>query len=364
MSLPDEWTHDAARLPVAFAQVREDPAVDAALLAEWGGAARVIMIASGGDTAAFLTARGAAASLHLVDVNPAQLALTRLKLHLLRRTPPAGRAAILGHRAMHVPDRAAALLAIGAEVQVHPETLGPSELLASAGPDQAGRYEILFARLRMSLSPRRSEVAALMRLGDPIEQARRVRPGSVLGAAMEAAFASTMRLENLVALFGAEATRNPAQDFSGHFAQRTRRALATFPARENSFLTQLLLDPPDAVLPDWASAPAPDVWPEIGYTQGDMVDALRNLPAGQAEFVGLSNILDWLSPEAARETLHLAWRALRPGGVALVRQLNSSLEIPPLGTQFHWEKERAAALHATDRSFFYRALHIARRPGP
>ena len=92
-----------------------------------------------------------------------------------------------------------------------------------------------------------------------------------------------------------------------------------------------------------------------------MVDALRARPEAAADFVHLSNILDWLSPEAASETLALAWRALRPGGVVVVRQLNSSLDIPPLGPRFAWLRGLATAWHRRDRSFFYRALHVGRK---
>jgi len=45
----------------------------------------------------------------------------------------------------------------------------------------------------------------------------------------------------------------------------------------------------------------------------------------------------------------------------LIRQLNSTLDIPALGAQFAWEESEAAALHAADRSFFYRGLHLGRK---
>jgi S-adenosylmethionine-diacylglycerol 3-amino-3-carboxypropyl transferase len=365
MKPADPWTHEAARLPIAFAQVREDPQVDAALLSEFGGRARVLMIASGGDTAALLAAAEQASHLHLIDVNPAQLALTQIKLHLLRHASPSDRAALLGHRRMSPGERTMALAAAFAELRLADNVFGPPELVARLGPDQSGRYEILFAHLRACLAKHQDDVSALLDMDDPAAQAARLAFGAPLGATLDAAFDSAMRLENLVALFGAEATRNPLQDFSRHFAERTRRAFGMFPARTNSFLAQLLLDPPtDAGFPDWMLKNAPARWPEIVCTRSTMMDALRALPEAEADFVHLSNILDWLSPEAAGETLALTWRALRPGGLTVVRQLNSSLEIPPLGGCFDWQHELAAELHREDRSFFYRALHVGRKPGP
>lgn len=361
MKPADPWTNEAARLPLAFAQVREDPQVDAALLKGFGGKARVVMIASGGDTAALLVARELAAHLHLVDANPAQLALTRLKLHLLRQLQPDARPPLLGHLPLPRAERTERLATLCEELALSETVFGPVEFVAEVGPDYAGRYEVLFHHLREHLAAHRAEIAALMSLDDPAAQARRVAPGTALRAALDRAFDRVMSLENLVALFGAEATRNPLQGFPRHFAERTFHALATFPARTNSFLAQLLLDPPAAGFPDWLPAPAPARWPEIVYTHAPMVDALRALPEAEADFVHLSNILDWLSPEAAAETLALVWRALRPGGVTVVRQLNSSLDIPPLGPRFGWLRALATAWHRRDRSFFYRALHVGRK---
>jgi len=51
-------------------------------------------------------------------------------------------------------------------------------------------------------------------------------------------------------------------------------------------------------------------------------------------------------------------KALRPGGWTLIRQLNSTLDIPSLGTGFEWRADLAERLHSQDRSFFYRNLHV------
>src|SRR5688572_14880066 len=96
----DAWAQAAAKLPIAFSQVREDPRVDEAALHTLGSGARVFMIASGGDTASALSAGGRVGHLTLVDLNPAQLALTRLKLRLLRFVSRVERLKILGHLPM------------------------------------------------------------------------------------------------------------------------------------------------------------------------------------------------------------------------------------------------------------------------
>jgi S-adenosylmethionine-diacylglycerol 3-amino-3-carboxypropyl transferase len=52
---------------------------------------------------------------------------------------------------------------------------------------------------------------------------------------------------------------------------------------------------------------------------------------------------------------------LRPGGWTLIRQLNSTLDVPSLGERFDWLAGPAAELLRRDRSFFYRKLHLGRK---
>src|SRR5262245_7051936 len=94
------WVEEAATLPIAFAQVREDPRIDRHVVEQLGTAARICMIASGGCTAAVLATLPNVAAIHLVDPNPAQLALTRLKLRLLETSEPDYRLRLLGHGPM------------------------------------------------------------------------------------------------------------------------------------------------------------------------------------------------------------------------------------------------------------------------
>ena len=104
------WLDQASVLPVAFAQVREDALLDYEVARSVGEGARVAMVASGGCTVALLAGMANIAHLHFVDPNPAQLALTRLKLRLLETTDPKERQALLGHAPMAPTDRAARLI--------------------------------------------------------------------------------------------------------------------------------------------------------------------------------------------------------------------------------------------------------------
>jgi S-adenosylmethionine-diacylglycerol 3-amino-3-carboxypropyl transferase len=68
--------------------------------------------------------------------------------------------------------------------------------------------------------------------------------------------------------------------------------------------------------------------------------------------------LDWLSPAEASETLATARAALRPGGRVVVRQLNSSLDIPLLDNGLQWDHALGVTLLQQDRSFFYRRIFV------
>jgi S-adenosylmethionine-diacylglycerol 3-amino-3-carboxypropyl transferase len=241
------------------------------------------------------------------------------------------------------------------------DVLGPPDLVAATGPDQAGRYEALFAQLQEALREVVDELAALLQLRNPMEQARRVQSDTALGAALDSAFDSVMALPNLIELFGEGATRNRFQPFSRHFAERTRHVLSTLPAADNPYLWQMLLGRfPEQIPYPWLLKPSPSRSPDVIWTQSGMAEALDGRTQ-TFDFIHLSNILDWLPPTEAQSLLEHTWTALRPGGWTLIRQLNSTLDVPSLGERFDWLAGPAAELLRRDRSFFYRKLHLGRR---
>lgn len=369
----DSWVHEAEKLPLYFALVREDPQVDTAVCKMLAPGAKVLMIASGGCTAAALAASGRVSSLYLVDANKGQILLSLLKLYMLSHLPPADRFALLGHTSMPASDRQERLneALSGTRLQFAEknssisfalEELGPPALLGANGPDRLGRYEVLFAQLRAALSAEEEALNALFAAADIAEQIALAAPNTALGRALDAAFSQVMSLENLVALFGAAATQNRVQPFAQHFLERTRVALAAFPAADNPYLADLLLGRFTGAALPWLNLNLvePDRLPDIACSVAPMSTVLQ-AHKGEFDFVHLSNILDWLSREEAGLVLELAHQALRPGGKVLIRQLNSTLDIPSLSGNFSWLTAEAAALHKCDRSFFYRQLHLGEK---
>ena len=322
------WIDEAAALPVAFAQVREDPLLDLDVVEAAGAPARVVMVASGGCTAAFLAASGKVAALTLVDPNAAQLALTERKLALLSR-PPAERLAALGHRP-------------------HDEN----------GDDYRGRYERVFAAFRARLGHREALLALALKPNLAVQHDLLV--SALFGGepAMRVAFAEAFRQRTLVRLFGEGATANRAVDFDEHFFDRTMRAVARWTIAENPWLAQLLVGRFGRAVYPWLDAPATMSLPPVETKNAGMLAALAGMEPRSADVVHLSNILDWLDPGAAEAPISAAARVLRPGGVVIVRQLNSTLAASSFAERIEWDDAWGARLLAADRSFFYRAIHV------
>ncbi len=312
------WVEQAARLPVAFAVVREDPQLDLEVLRHLPPRPDVVMIASGGETALRLASEPLT-SLLLVDLNPAQLELVRRKWQLSQGDREQA-LLVLGHRP---GDRRPFLCGL------EDNSLGPFEFVCEHGLDYLGRYEAVFRDFQEH--------------GD---------------------FQRSFRLDNLVALFGEGATRNPRQPFADHFAKRTEQARQRPDAAANPFLQQVLQGRfPENITWDWLQAESwnrPRIIPQ--YRHGEMHAVLSTLPDESADFVHLSNILDWLSPDAGAALLQQTARVLRRGGATLIRQLNSSLDIPALPSALTWDRERGRQLASRDRSYFYPEIHWGRRP--
>jgi S-adenosylmethionine-diacylglycerol 3-amino-3-carboxypropyl transferase len=173
-----------------------------------------------------------------------------------------------------------------------------------------------------------------------------------------------MDLETLVRVFGPDATQNRRQEFALHFSERTRAALDVFLLRQNPFLCQVLVGERRPFRPvPWLELPRQPVVADLSESVGVMTDVLTATDVGGADLVHLSNILDWLHPDDASATLEAASRALRPGGAVIIRQLNSLLDVRSFDAfdAFDWDVERSRRYQSTDRSYFYRDIHVGRK---
>src|SRR4051812_8077993 len=166
------------------------------------------MVASGGCTAAFLAGSGTVAELMLVDPNPAQIALTRLKLHLLSHAWREERALLLGHRSDRgTGTRGPRLNAAADAAGVSLEELGPGSLVTGAGPDEAGRYEQVFSQFRTEMRSRGQGATVLSLFGmTDLEEQRAAVRGPAFSSALRDACDATFDLPILEKLYGTAAT--------------------------------------------------------------------------------------------------------------------------------------------------------------
>jgi len=355
------WTRSAAKLPLLFAQVREDPALDLALVERQNAGVRVIMIASGGCNAAALAASPRVESLHLVDANPAQIALARLKLFLLRTADPDERMAVLGHRPTRQVARGRLLENAARGAGIDPAALGDRDLLARVGADRAGRYECLFAELRRLLGRAGDALESVLSTRDAGSRRSAVAPDAPLGRALDHALAGAFATRDIVRVFGTAATRNPRIPFERHFAARLRMAVGRWGLGGNPYLDQVLLGRFAGTAYPWLLAEATRSMPRVSWQVASIQQALIEAHKGSFDLVHLSNIVDWLDPESAQRTLALSARALAPDGLLILRQLNSRIDVAALGGEIEWDFPLARALHRSDRSFFYQRVHVGRR---
>ena len=149
--------------------------------------------------------------------------------------------------------------------------------------------------------------------------------------------------------------------FADHFVSRTRHALSTMPANTNPFLWQVLLGRfPCGANSAWLESPLQRPNTALEFSTTAMCNVLKNEDR-KFHFIHLSNILDWLSVEEAGELLDVAAKRLVSGGWVIIRQLNSSLDIPALGGSIKFLPDEGERLLRRDKSFFYQQLHIGRK---
>jgi S-adenosylmethionine-diacylglycerol 3-amino-3-carboxypropyl transferase len=355
-----EYAVQASQLPIAFSIVREDSSQDLEIIQRYFPAEKVslCMVASGGCTAVLLVAQASLRDLTLVDPNPAQLALTKLKLQLLS-LPTQKRLEILGHVPFDFAERKAIMQGYMLALGIDKNIFGNVDSIAQEGLDSAGRYEKVFEALRAELNPYKNEISTLFSGTDVALQSKLIAPDSSFGKALDAALDKIMSQENLVKIFGDKATANRVQDFSRHFAERIRVYLAHHLASSSPWLAHMLLGYfyNEQKFP-WLMTTAVCSMPEINYYHGFMNDVLAQSESERYHVIHLSNIIDWLSPEEAKKTLALAHRALKPGGVVIIRQLNSNIDIPSMGKNFMWDMKVSQEFLKNDRSFFYRNFFV------
>lgn len=301
----------AASPAVSFAHVREDSGLDLALF-ETIVPRNAFLIASGGDLVAHLAPK-ISQRLLVVDQSPVQLELTAKKLD---RT------------SLHPPER--------------------QDWNNSASD---GKYERLFAWLRR-LSGDLTPLFA-----PPLERPFETLEWKRLVTACHVVFSSNV----LRKVFGPTAVQGAAVSFDEHFINQLAAVVASPRRLKNPWLEEMLLGEFRTSRYPWLEANPAAVSAMVTY---HAVNLETSWPDGdiKLDYIGLSNVTDWMGPDEAVRLVTRAWNSLAPGGILFIRQLNSTHNFASMCHGLNWRIQEAALLLTKDRSFFYSRLYLARKP--
>ncbi len=368
-----------------YNQIWEDPDVDLAALA-LGPVSRVVTIASGGCNVLNYLLAGPA-SIVAVDLNPAHIALTRLKLAAVR----------------HLPDQETFFRFFGfadqkANLRLYTRHLRP-HLDAETRAFWDGRAPLIGRRInyfakglyRRALLGRFIGFAhrsARLFGGDPtrmltatsLEEQRRIFDESVAPVFDHKMIRALCRLPVSFYSLGIPPAQFEAlrRDADGRlvdlFRDRVRRLACDFPIADNYFAWQAFgrgydrvhrqAVPPYLRTDSFAALRAKADRVETRLVS--MTDFLAAEPAQSCDAYVLLDAQDWMGPE----TLNALWREItrtaKPGARVIFRTAGRESPLPgalapELLSAWRYETERSQALFARDRSAIYGGFHLYRR---
>jgi len=356
--------------PLLYSQCWEDPAVLAAALAPAPGA-RLLSVASAGDNSLALLLTDPAEVLAF-DRNPTQLRVVELKIAALRALPRVEALELLGARPCARREDLLARVRSALPLQSRsfwdqPEPRG----WLRRGLLFQGRFDRYLAGFREWVLPwvhSRPVVERLLRLDQPEEQRR-----------FYDEVWDTRRWRGLFRLFFSRRVmaakgRDPAffqqvgeQPVAEAFLERARWALTALPVRSNPYVGLILAGEfrEESWLPPYLQADTYEqVAARVGRVrlhEGELGDLLGALDAQSLNGFNLSDLFEYLGDDACLAR----YRGLARVGAAGARLCYWNLLVPrtrppALDSLLEPEPERAAALHAQDRAFFYRRLVVER----
>jgi len=346
---------------IRYANCWEDAEVLSRGLAPLAGA-RCLSIASAGDNALSLLARGAA-SVVAVDRSPGQLALLELKMAAFRSLAHPDLLAFLGARpgARRLALYAALRPALGAAARDFWD-LRPRVL--AEGVVHGGRLEAYFRTFRRRILPlvhRPPVVAALLAAKD----------GSARERFYEGTW-DTWRWRLLFRLFFSrpvmgrlgrdpELFRYVEGPVSERILARTREAFTALPGEDNPYLHYVLTGGFGPALPDYLRPehypPIRDGLDRLHPRRGSVEDVLDGLPPRSIDAFNLSDVAEYMDVAAYHALLARLRRVAAPGARVAYWNLLAPRRRPP--SMAHWldaREEEALRLHREARAFFYQAF--------
>jgi S-adenosylmethionine:diacylglycerol 3-amino-3-carboxypropyl transferase len=354
-----------------FAQVREDPLLEIEALAP-GADDSLVVVGSGGCTALSLLAEGAG-RVAAVDLNRSQNHLIELKLAAVTSLPREALLGALGGSKWPRADR------VDAYVAIRPR-LSP----AACAYWDARRTTIERGVLDAGVTERfiRGVVAALQLLVHPRSRVERLLACASIHEQRELFDREwdTLRWRAFFRILLNRVVFHRAYDpaffahleqpsFAAHFRSRAEYTLTRLGVRDNYFLHQMLTgvypaDHPDGVPPFLGEAGCraiSDASDALTLVDGSVTEYLKTLPDASVSGFALSNICEWLSPDAIDELFAHVVRTARPEARLCFRNFVGWTEVPERWRALVVE-DRALGerLIARDRSVVQRRIAVCR----
>ncbi len=351
-----------------FAQVREDPTLEIAALAP-GPDDTLIVVSSGGCTALSLLAAGAG---HVVatDLNIAQNHLVDLKATALTTLPHEDALAFLGARAANDESRLRSYRELrGGLTPGAAEYWDRNSAAIRRGVLQCGVSE-RFARLIMNAiglfvhgKSRQSRLLACRSL----EEQREIYRREWNTWRWRAFFSVLMNRRVFNRTYDPAFFRNVENpSFAKHFLALAEHSLTEVPVETNYFLHQMVT----GVYPNGEAALPPYLRREavsrlnsepkrLTLVDGSYLDALREMPDASVNGFSLSNIFEWMTPEAIDEHFAEIHRTAARGASLVFRNFVGWTEVPERWRErFVEDRSRGELLIARDRSMVQRRIAV------
>jgi len=314
--------------PIQFATVREDPSLELEVLTRYPRQ-NALIIGSGGCTALSLNALLPSLKITVLDPNPAQLQLIEAKVHALEN--------LSGWQRLH---------------RFNVESNDPD------GLSECGNFESLFRGLRRFLWDLvMSEDDMHTMFTQPLHFSR-LSTQLINHPYWPVVFQMYFCEPLLNTMFGPQATQHaPSNSYPAYFQRRFEDGLKRSDAFDNPFLHHVLVGHyfnRPAALPAFlrGNTPAIDLT-HVCSTIDDSVDLTK------FDFIGLSNILDWMDTSDIQFLLEKIRSEANQGTIVMWRQLNNTEDLRGLlRTNFNFDDAWCHQLWQRDQSLFYNRVNV------
>ena len=350
-------------VPYNFGQSQEDELTEAAAL-QLSAGDRIISIASAGDMPLSLAALGAQ-GVTAVDIDSAQMALTRLKLTAVRQLSREEAVGFLGYLPMQKKRRQGLYSKVRQSLPSDDRVFWDnSDNIIRQGVIWAGRFERYLRYLRIVIVAvlGRRNVAAMFEC-DTIEEQQEHFDKAIGRPIVRRIFRFAFdpkRFSGRGMDPRSLAHRTSEVPLGDQYFSWFRSFCTSTLASENYFLQLSLLGKvlsPSSV-PAYLTPEGSEMLrsreDNVVLHKGDIVQYLEEAPLGSFEKAHLSNICDWMEQDSFDSVMRSLAEKSSPGGRIVWRFLHADRALPAaLEERIIEERESGQTLRKTDRYPFY-----------